>query len=152
MQGSERRLEGLLEPTLNAMGYELVGVLYRPSPSEGLVRVYIDSEAGISVDDCARVSHQISGILDVEDPVPGRYRLEVSSPGIDRPLFREEHYRRFAGETVTVRLRHRWQERRKIVGQLLGLEDDTVLVAENDHVHRVPLDMIDRANLVSGSA
>lgn len=149
MQGAERQLESLFEGTLNAMGYELVGVLYRPSRNEGLVRVYIDSESGVTVDDCAAVSHQVSGILDVEDPIPGRYRLEVSSPGVERPLLREHHFRTFAGSTVRIRLRHRWEERRSITGRLLGIEEARVLVEEQDTVHRIPLDVIDRANLVS---
>ncbi|MEN9461286.1 MAG: ribosome maturation factor RimP, partial [Pseudomonadota bacterium] len=98
-------LQQLFEPAVTALGYELVGVERLSFGRRGaLLRVYIDSPTGITVDDCGRVSHQISGILDVEEPIKSDYTLEVSSPGLDRPLFALEHYVRFVGKEVSLRL------------------------------------------------
>jgi ribosome maturation factor RimP len=148
MEQSADRLAALFEPVITSMGYELVGVLYRPSRGEGLVRVYIDSQAGIGVDDCARVSYQVSGILDVEDPVPGHYRLEVSSPGINRPLFTLAQWQRYVGESVRVRLLGTWEGRRSLSGTLIGVEADTVIIDDQAGRYQVPFDRVDRANLV----
>ncbi len=148
MESSGDRLRALFEPVIVAMGYELVGVQYRPARGEGLLRVYIDSETGVGVDDCARVSHQVSGLLDVEDPIPGNYRLEVSSPGLDRPLFTPEQFRRFAGHEVKIRLHELWEGRRSFRGVLQGCEEGRVLIDEQETRHAVPVERIDRANLV----
>jgi ribosome maturation factor RimP len=147
VQVSEALTE-LVEPVVVGMGYELVGVEYRPGRGQDLVRVYIDSEAGVTVDDCARVSHQVSGVLDVEDPVPGSYRLEISSPGLDRPIIRAADFERFAGAVARVRLNGLWEGRRKIVGVLRGLRDGEVLIDEDGTIHAVPLERIEKCNLV----
>ncbi|MCC5809370.1 MAG: ribosome maturation factor RimP [Ectothiorhodospiraceae bacterium] len=143
-----RQLNELFQPVVEAMGYELVGVEYRPNQGEGLLRVYIDAEAGITLEDCERVSHQLSGLLDVEDPIRGHYRLEISSPGLDRPLFSPEHYRRFAGARVQLRLAELWEGRRKFRGELRGFEDGRILVSEEGVDYAVPLEVVDRANLI----
>ena len=142
-------LTGLLEPVVNSMGYEWVGMEYKPSPKHGLLRIYIDKPEGISVDDCALVSHQISGVLDVEDPVTGQYALEISSPGIDRPLFRLADYERFAGTVVRIVLHGMWQGRRRISGTLVGVNtsDNSVLVEENGVELAVPYAQISKANI-----
>ena len=114
----------------------------------GLLRVFIDSQHGITVDDCARVSHQISALLDVEDPIRGQYTLEVSSPGLDRPLFQESDYERFAGREVQLRLSVPVQGRRKFKGILMGLRDHQVVVRMDDEELVVPLQKIDGARLV----
>ena len=85
-------LRDLLEPAVTALGCELVGIEYRPNGAQSLLRVYIDRPDGVTVDDCSAVSYQVSGLLDVEDPVPGHYTLEVSSPGLDRPLFQAHDF------------------------------------------------------------
>jgi len=143
-------LEALFGPTLEAMGYELVGVEYQGGGRGGLLRLYIDAEQGITLDDCARVSHQVSGLLDVEDPVPGQYRLEVSSPGLDRPLFRLEHYARFIGRKVRLRLREPRGERRKFEGVIERVEDSQVVIRREEEPVELVLDVadIDKANLV----
>ncbi|MGE0081262.1 MAG: ribosome maturation factor RimP [Thiohalomonadaceae bacterium] len=142
------RLEQLIEPAIVALGYELVGVEYKPQGRHSLLRVYIDRPEGITVDDCERVSHQVSGVLDVEDPIQGQYTLEVSSPGLERPLFRPAHYERFAGSEVQLRLKVPVEGRRKFKGRLLGLRDDAV-VLEADGVERVfPLADVEYAHLV----
>ncbi len=140
-------LRELIEPAVTALGFELVGVEFIPGKS-GLLRVYIDHEDGIGVDDCQAVSHQVSGILDVEDPIRGKYSLEVSSPGLDRPLFQARDFDRFAGSEVSLRLLAPLNGRRKFKGVLDGLRDGQVVVKMNDEELVVALDEIDQARLV----
>ncbi len=141
------RVTKLLEPVVEDMGYELVGVEYLPGGGRAVLRIFIDQETGIEVDDCARVSHQVSGVLDVEDPISGEYVLEVSSPGLDRPLFKESDYQRFAGETIQLRLRGLVNGRRKHHGQLIGLADGQVVIDEQGERVMVPLSEVDRAHV-----
>lgn len=148
MQYRDVRLNGLIRPAVEALGYELVGVEFRRGRGRALLRVYIDQEDGITLDDCQRVSHQVSGVLDVEDPIVERYDLEVSSPGLDRPLFEPEHFQRFAGRTAKVRLSPPVDGRRKITGVLLGFEDGNVRLDEEGIERRVPLDSVSAARLV----
>lgn len=143
-----KTLNELIEPVVTGMGYELVGVEYLPNKRGSLLRVYIDNEVGINLGDCEAVSHQLSGVLDVEDPIPGQYRLEISSPGLDRPLFKAADYERFAGETVKVRLAGPWEGRRKFRGELLGFRDGNVVILENGVEVAIPLAQVDKANLV----
>jgi ribosome maturation factor RimP len=147
MSRIEESLDQLLEPVVTGMGYELVGIEYRPSPRQALLRLYIDKSGGVDLDDCTRVSRQVSGVLDVEDPVSGRYTLEVSSPGLDRPIFKPRDYDRFAGEKVRLRLQVPLDGRRRIAGVLRGRRGDQVVVAENGIEINVPLGQIDKANL-----
>lgn len=142
------RLKKLLATVVEAMGYELVGVEYHPHRSNGLLRIYIDSANGITVDDCQRVSEQVSGVLDVEDPIPGHYTLEVSSPGMDRPLFEAEHFARFAGHKVRVHLTAPLNGRRNFTGRLQGLRDDDVLLEADGQELPLPLARIEKARLV----
>jgi ribosome maturation factor RimP len=131
------------------MGYELVGVEYFQRGSGGAVlRVYIDHEKGITLDDCSAVSHQLSGVLDVEDPIPGHYDLEVSSPGLDRPLFTTEHYERFRGRAVRLKLVAKLDGRRKLEGRLAGVRSDAVLLHVEGEDLEIPLAMIASARLV----
>ena len=148
MQHRDVRLKGLIKPAVEALGYELVGVEYRRGRRRALVRVYIDQPDGITLDDCARVSHQVSGVLDVEDPIVEQYDLEVSSPGLDRPLFEPEHFERFAGQRVRVRMSPPVDGRRKFTGVLLGIEDGQVRVDEDGVERRVPLESVSAARLV----
>jgi ribosome maturation factor RimP len=142
------RLQAIIEPAVTALGYELVGVEYLSQGRHSVLRIYIDKEDGVTVDDCARVSHQVSGALDVEDPVKGQYTLEVSSPGLDRPLFTIEHYRRFAGESAEIRLAAPRDGRRKFKGTLRGVEGDTVIIEVEGEAVPLPLDEIEKAHLV----
>ncbi len=138
-------VRGAVEP----LGYELVGVEYLSQGRGGsLLRIYIDHENGIGVDDCAKVSHQVSGVLDVEDPIQENYSLEVSSPGLDRPLFFENDFVRFAGHRVSVRLRTKLHDRRRYEGVLKGVQDGNVLVVVDGEEAVLPLDLIDKARLV----
>lgn len=142
---SDDTLTQLLEPVVTGLGYELVGLEYHPNRKRGLLRIYIDHSGGIGVDDCARVSHQVSGVLDVEEPVSGEYNLEVSSPGLDRPIFKRADYDRFIGEQVRVRLDGTWDGRRKFRGRLLGLEGDSVVIEETEGTVRVPVERVYKA-------
>ncbi|MES9957643.1 MAG: ribosome maturation factor RimP [Sedimenticola sp.] len=140
----------LMRDTVEPMGYELVGVEYLSDGRAGhILRIYIDHENGISVDDCSSVSHQVSGVLDVEDPIQEKYALEVSSPGLDRPLFFKEHFERFKGGRVKIRLHEKLQGRRRFEGVLNGLQGDDVLVTVDDEEFLLPYDLIDRARLVA---
>ena len=141
-------LRQLLGTVITAMGYELVGVEFSPNRSNALLRVYIDKHSGINLDDCERVSHQISGLLDVEDPIPFHYTLEVSSPGLDRPLFERKHFVAFAGHEVRIQLAMPINGKKRWVGTLKGLRDqDVVLESEGTEV-LVPLDRIEKARLI----
>lgn len=137
----------VLEPVVTGLGYELVGIDYRHNPKNALLRLYIDGPEGITLDDCTRVSRQVSGVLDVEDPIPSAYTLEVSSPGLDRPIFKPADYDRFKGEKVHLRLQGLYEGRRKFAGVLLGLRGDSVAIDENGTEIEVPLAQIDKANL-----
>jgi len=143
----------MLEPGVAAMGFELVDVELVGRGAQTTLRVYIDSPRGINVDDCADVSRQLSAILDVEDPLPQRYMLEVSSPGLDRPLVKPADYRRFVGEDVKLKLKQGIEGRRNFVGRLVEATEDRIVFAPGDKKGEAPtmtvmLDDIERARLV----
>lgn len=139
-------LRDLLEPTVAAMGYELLEVEHRTG-GNGLVRLFIDSPAGIGLEDCERVSGQVSAVLDVEDPIPGHYTLEVSSPGSQRVLNKPEHFERFAGERVKVQLKLARDGRRRYTGQLAGIDSEAIRLQVDNQVVELELDWIERAQL-----
>lgn len=139
----------LIEPVVEGMGYEVVDIEFRPHPTDGLLRIYIDKEGGIQLEDCEQVSRQVSGVLDVEDPIPGQFNLEVSSPGLDRPLRKKVDFERFTGETVKIKLTVPTLEgQRNFTGKLLGLQKDDVLLEMDGQTYELPLDTIDKARLV----
>ena len=142
------KLEELLRPGIEALGFQLWGVEYQSHARRSMLRIYIDAETGISVDDCAKVSHQVSGVMDVEDPITGEYTLEVSSPGMDRPLYRLEQYADYIGSDVSIRLRIAFEGRRKFQGRLVAVEGDEVVVQLEGHEYLLPFEQIDRAQIV----
>lgn len=144
----EQQLTELFTPTVEAMGFEMYGVEFVRAGKHSTLRVYIDHPEGINVDHCAEVSHQVSAILDVEDPISTEYYLEVSSPGADRRLFKAQHYVDFSGEQVVVKLNTPQQGRRKFTGQLLGCENDEVVVEVDGIEHRLMLSNIEKATIV----
>lgn len=149
MAGVSEKLLEIVREAVEPLGYELVGVEYLSQGRGGsLLRVYIDHEEGISVDDCAAVSHQLSGVLDVEDPIQENYSLEVSSPGLDRPLFFERDFVRFSGMRASIRLRTKLHDRRRFEGVLRGVQEGKVLVETDGEVASLPLELIDKARLV----
>lgn len=143
-------LQNLIRRPVEALGYELVGIeLFGKGGRAGRVlRVYIDREGGIGLDDCSLVSHQLSGILDVEDPIADHYDLEVSSPGLDRPLFEAAHFERFKGRRARVKLATPLQGKRKLDGILAGIDGDSLLLEEREAVYRIPFEQIESARLV----
>jgi len=148
MTSHERELCTLIEQAVVAFGHELLGVQWLRQGSNSLLRVYIDNQQGIGVDDCADVSTQVSGVLDVEDPVKGHYTLEVSSPGLDRPLFTAAHFEQFAGQPVSVSLSRPFQGRRKVKGELAAVEGSSIRVLDEEDEWLIPLDMIRQARLI----
>ena len=147
MSGKEAQLKQLLQPTVEAMGYVLWGLELISPGKRSTLRLYIESDAGISAEDCAAVSHQLSGVLDVEDPISNEYTLEVSSPGVDRLLFSPEHYSPYLGEIVDVRLRLPVEGRRRYKGTLRAINSETVYVMVDDQEFELPLRSVDRARV-----
>ena len=147
-QASAKVLQ-LLEPIVEGLGYEFVGAEYLPQGKHSLLRVYIDNqETGIGVDDCECVSRQVSSMLDVEDPISGHYTLEVSSPGLDRPLFRPEHFERFVGHQIKLLLSAPVNGRRKMTAELQAISGNVVtLVLEGEQIE-IDFDNIEKAHLV----
>ena len=149
MKQDPLQLGDMLEPGITSMGYELVGVEFQSGgKGGGLLRVYIDSEAGISAEDCQKVSYQVSGVLDVEDPIPGHYTLEISSPGLDRMRFRKQDFERFAGQLIKLRTAYPIEGQRKFKGRLLGLQGENVVFEQDDMEISLPFDQIEQARLV----
>jgi len=141
----------ILNPSVHDLGYELLGVEYVPSGKSSILRLYIDSEKGIGVDDCEVVSRQVSAIMDVEDPISGEYNLEVSSPGIERPLFSIVHYMRFLGHEVRIKTYRPIKGRRKFNGTIGSVSEKSntlELLTELDSV-TLDMDLIEKANLVA---
>jgi len=148
MKQAPEHLLNLIEPIVEGLGYECVGVEYNPHPKNGLLRIYIDSEQGILVEDCSKVSHQVSGVLDVEDPIQGNYQLEVSSPGEDRPFFKIVQFERFIGSTVMVNLFKAIGGRKKIKGLIEKVDGEVVTLSEEGQVFEVPFTAMSKARLV----
>ncbi len=139
----------LLEPIVVGLGYEFVGAEYLPQGKHSILRIYIDKpEEGISVDDCERVSRQVSSMLDVEDPIPGHYTLEVSSPGMDRPLFKPEHFERFIGHDIKLLLSAPLDGRRKMTVGLKAISNNIVSAELEGEVIEIDFDNIEKAHLV----
>ncbi len=149
MGNSEITLRDRLASLVTAMGYEFVGSELQSNGRNALLRIYIDSENGITVDDCSRVSRQVSAMLDVEDPIQGRYTLEVSSPGLDRPLFEIEHYKKFIGSKIKATFSVPIDGKRKVTGLLLQVEGTNISILVNDVEIMVPFSNIGKANVIA---
>ena len=148
MSAREDKLHERLAPVVEALEFELWGLEYLSQGRHSTLRLYIESENGIQVDDCARVSEQVGAVLDVEEPISGEYTLEVSSPGMDRRLFRVEQCAAYVGEEIEVKLRRAFDGRRKFRGTLRGVEDGDIVVLVDDHEYLLPFGDVDRAQLV----
>jgi len=145
----EHKLTDMLRPSVEQVGKELLGVEFISAGNNSILRLFIDHENGIDVDDCAEVSRQVGAILDVEDPISSEYSLEVSSPGVDRPLFDLAHYEAVIGETVEIKLSISLNGRRKFKGLLQAIENDTLVVVVDGIDYELPYSNIDKANLVA---
>ncbi len=148
MAAKDALLSDLVAPVVTALGLELWGIEYLSQGRQATVRIYIDSPEGVSVEDCANVSRQVGAIFDVEEPIAGEYTLEVSSPGMDRPLFVLAQYSANIGEQVKLRLRVPYEGRKNYSGQLTAVEGDDVVVAVDEHEYLLPFDLIDRGNII----
>lgn len=140
------RVWEIAAPVAGAEGLELVEVEYRRESRGPVLRIFLDREGGIGVDDLARASRQLSDVLDVHDVIPGEYVLECSSPGINRRLRLPEHFRRFVGERVRVRTAERPDGRRSFVGTLAAVDDDGIEVVDAQGSYRIRFDEVVRAN------
>ena len=141
-----------LEPPIEALNYELVDVEFAQAGRGGVLRIFIDRRAedsslGVTVDDCANVSHAVSQVLEVQDPIKGHYTLEVSSPGFDRILRTRAHFERFVGERIFAELKLPIEGRRRFVGVLKSIAEDTVVVEVDGKAHSLPLERIQKARL-----
>ncbi len=144
------RLTELVASAVEPLGYELLGVEYLAQGRHSVLRIYIDSPDGINLDDCERASRQVSAVLDVDDPIKGQYTLEMSSPGLDRPLFTAEHFTQFIGHEVKLRLHSPLEGQRRFKALIKGVEDDVIHLAssETDEEWQISLDNIEKANLL----
>ncbi len=144
----EDKLTEMLRPAVDETGKELLGLEFISAGNNSILRVFIEHENGIDVDDCAEVSRQIGAILDVEDPISSEYSLEVSSPGLDRPLFTKAHYESVIGEEIQAKLGVPLNGRRKFKGILESIENDTLMVIVDGETYPLVINNIDKANLV----
>jgi ribosome maturation factor RimP len=142
------KIKELLQPTVEALGYELWTCQYIPAGKHSILRVFIDKSDGIQLEDCGKVSRQISALLDVEDPISGHYTLEVSSPGLDRPLIEADHYKRFVGCSAKVKLVQAVNGKKKYFGVIEGVESGDLMLSVEGTVVSIPLTFIIKANLV----
>ncbi len=139
----------MLRPAVEMTGMDLLGIEFISAGNNSVLRLYIDHENGIDVDNCAEVSRQVSAILDVEDPISTEYNLEVSSPGVDRPLFSKAHFEQVVGETVDVKLGMPQNGRRKFKGILDAVEGDNLIVIVDGEDYELPISNVDKANLIA---
>jgi ribosome maturation factor RimP len=142
------QLEDIIMPVVNGLGYELWGIEYLPQGKHSVLRVYIETEQGILIEDCEKVSRQLSAVLDVEEPISGHYVLEVSSPGLDRPLFNAKQYQRYLGQRIQIRVRRPIDGRRRFVGTLQAASDEELTLDIEGTELRVALAEVDKGHLV----
>ncbi|WOT06006.1 ribosome maturation factor RimP [Shewanella youngdeokensis] len=145
----ERKLVELLKAPVEALGHELWGLEYIQAGKHSILRLYIDNEKGIFVDDCVDASRQVSAVLDVEDPISTEYTLEVSSPGVDRPLFTAQQYELYTGETVKVQLTMPVAGSRNLKGTVIGIEGQMLTLSVDGNELIVALDNIRKGNLIA---
>ena len=147
MHIQNQNLLDLFEPEVTAMGFELLGIELIKNGHISLLRVYIDKFEGVNIDDCVLVSQQLTGLLDVKDPIKGQYNLEVSSPGIDRPLFTDEQLKKQIGHIVMIKLREKYRGKRKITGVLEAVDNLEIIIKCNENNEKIPSELIDKAKL-----
>ena len=145
---SSKRLNSMLQPLVEDLGYEFVGLEYSGNPKNSTLVIYIDKPEGIAVEDCETVSREVAALLDVEDPISGQYNLEVSSPGLDRPLFTVEQFEQFSGEEVKLTAFAPVEGRRKFNGKILGAADGTVRLEQDGNEVSLEFSNIAKARLV----
>ena len=142
------KLNDLIKPAVEKMGYELTDIEIKTQDREQLVSIFIDNLTGINIEDCEIVSRQISLLLDVENPISGKYTLEVSSPGLDRKLTKFNHFKRFIGNELRIKLLRSMDGRRNFRGKLLAANKESIKVQVDDQLYKLPINMIEIARLV----
>lgn len=148
MNSSVTLVTELIDTTIQALGLELWGVELLQQGKYSLLRIYIEREEGVTIEDCEKVSRQVSALLDVEDPIAGEYTLEVSSPGMDRPLFLIEHYSQYVGSEVDLKLRRPIDGRRKFKGQIIKVSEDVVVLLVEGSEYDLEFSEIEKASIV----
>ena len=138
----------LIDTTIQVLGLDLWGVELLQQGKYSLLRIYIEREEGVTIEDCEKVSRQVSALLDVEDPIAGEYTLEVSSPGMDRPLFSIEHYSKYVGSEVDLKLRRPINGRRKFKGQIIKISGDIVGLLVEGSEYSLEFSDIEKASIV----
>lgn len=149
MRRDQTHLWELFEPVVNGMGYDLIEIEHFPNPKHGVLRLYIDKEDGITIDDCSQVSRQISALIDVEDPVRGQFNLEVSSPGMDRPLRKLRDFQRFCGSKVKLKTTVPLEGQRNFSGRLLEADEEKLVIETETEEITLPMTAIEKARIVS---
>jgi ribosome maturation factor RimP len=163
MSSVQNKLTALIEPVVESLGCELWGLEYLVQGRQATLRIYIEKaivdsdaeaaddakkEVGVGLHDCEKVSRQVSSVLDVEDPIASHYTLEVSSPGMDRPLFALSHYQSSVGEKVSIKLSRKFDDRKNFIGVIAGIEDDEVILRVEEEEYVLPIELIDKANII----
>jgi ribosome maturation factor RimP len=142
-----QEVQGVIEPILQSQGLELVDLEYQRESQGWVLRIYLDREGGVTLEDCTGVSHEVGAVLEVKDLIPNPYTLEVSSPGLTRPLKKPEDFNKFRNQLVKIKLYEPLEGRKNFKGTLLGLEEDRVRVEVDQQVFELPFERIAKANL-----
>ena len=148
LRRDQTHLWELFEPVVTGMGYDLIEIEHFPNPKHGVLRLYIDKEGGVNVDDCSSVSRQISALMDVEEPVSGKFNLEVSSPGSDRPLRRLQDFQRFTGSLVKLKTVMPLEGQRNFKGRLLQADEEMVTIETDTEEVGIPFSALEKARVV----
>ena len=141
-------LNELIQPLVEDLGYEFIGIEYNPNPKHSVLRIYIDHENGVGIQDCETVSRETAALLDVKDPIKSHYNLEVSSPGLDRPLFTSAHFSEFTGSEVQINLFAPQDGRRKFSGPILSAGESSVSIEQDGSEVTLDYDNIAKAKLI----
>jgi len=145
---SVRKLNELLQPLVEDLGYEFVGLEYNSSAKHSVLRIYIDHESGVGIEDCEIVSREVAALLDVKDPIRSQYNLEVSSPGLERPLFTAAHYREFVGHMAQINLFAPLDGRRKFSGPILSADEHAVTIEQDGTEVTLEIENVVKAKLI----
>ena len=148
MKSSVNKVAQLVSPTVEALGLQLWGIEHSSQGKYSVLRIFIERDTGVTINDCEQVSRQVSAILDVEDPIAGEYMLEVSSPGTDRPLFTVEQFQQYCGKEVDIRMRSPIDGRRKFKGMLRDVVNRVVQIEVEGSYFELPHEEIEKANIV----
>jgi ribosome maturation factor RimP len=149
MATREETIRKIVEPVVAALGFQLWGIEYMGQGRHTLLRIFLDKDGGINIEDCAEASRHISSILDVEDPISSEYTLEVSSPGLDRVLFTLEQMKQYVGSTIKLRLTENFEGRRNYNGTLKDVANDELVMQVDDNQYVFPYELVEKANVIA---